>query len=182
MRELAARGHDILFLERDVPWYAANRDLPNPPYCRTQLYFSLDELKDCFTQDVREADLVIVGSYLPEGVAAGEWVTATARKVTAFYDIDTPVTLAKLERRETEYLCPDLIPKYHLYLSFTGGSMLKRIKQHYGSPMARALYCSVAPQLYYPEQFPQPWNLGYMGTYSDERQPTLENLLLEPAR
>ena len=34
-RELAARGHDVLFLERDVPWYAANRDLPPPPYGRT---------------------------------------------------------------------------------------------------------------------------------------------------
>jgi spore maturation protein CgeB len=181
-RELAARGHDILFLERDVPWYAANRDLPNPPYCRTQLYSSLEELKDCFTQAVREADLVIVGSYVPEGVAVGEWVTATARNVTAFYDIDTPVTLAKLERGETDYLCPALIPKYHLYLSFTGGPTLKRIEQHYGSPMARALYCSVYPELYYPEQFPQLWNLGYMGTYSDDRQPSLENLLLEPAR
>src|SRR5579875_441945 len=27
LRELAARGHDILFLERDMPWYADNRDL-----------------------------------------------------------------------------------------------------------------------------------------------------------
>ena len=27
MRELARRGHEVLFLERDRPWYAANRDL-----------------------------------------------------------------------------------------------------------------------------------------------------------
>ena len=206
VRELAGRGHDILFLERDVPWYAANRDFPNPPYCRTQLYSSLDELKDSFTQQVREADFVMVGSYVPEGVAVGEWVCATADGIRAFYDIDTPVTLSKLERGDTEYLSPALIPKYHLYLSFTGGPTLQRIEQVYGSPMARALYCSVDPQLYYPEvallpngeeergnskelhssspQSPVPylWNLGYMGTYSDDRQPTLESLLLEPAR
>jgi len=182
VRELVARGHEVLFLERDVPWYAANRDLPNPPYCRTKLYSSLDELKDSFTQEVRDADFVMVGSYVPEGVAVGEWVTATARGVRAFYDIDTPVTLSKLERGETEYLCPSLIPNYDLYLSFTGGSTLKRIEQQYGSPRARALYCSVDPQLYYPEECNQPWNLGYMGTYSDDRQPALESLLLEPAR
>ena len=41
MRELTAQGHDVLFLERDVPWYAAQRDLPNPPYGRTELYRSL---------------------------------------------------------------------------------------------------------------------------------------------
>ncbi|HEY9901739.1 MAG TPA: glycosyltransferase [Candidatus Sericytochromatia bacterium] len=182
VRELVARGHDVLFLERDVPWYAANRDLPNPSYCHTKLYSSLDELKDSFTPDVRDADFVMVGSYVPEGVAVGEWVTATARGVRAFYDIDTPVTLSKLERGETEYLCPSLIPNYDLYLSFTGGSTLKRIEQQYGSPRARALYCSVDPQLYYPEECNQPWNLGYMGTYSDDRQPALESLLLEPAR
>jgi hypothetical protein len=58
---------------------------------------------------VREADFVMVGSYVPEGVAVGEWVTTTAQGMTAFYDIDTPVTLAKLERGDTEYLSPALI-------------------------------------------------------------------------
>ncbi|MBW4648527.1 MAG: TIGR04290 family methyltransferase [Kastovskya adunca ATA6-11-RM4] len=181
VRELVARGHDVLFLERDVPWYATNRDLPHPPYGRTNLYSNLEELKDSFTQDVREADLVIVGSYVPEGVAVGEWVTATARGVTAFYDIDTPVTLAKLERGDTEYLSPPLISCYNLYLSFTGGATLHRLEQQYGSPMARALYCSVDPTLYAPEEGDRLWNLGYMGTYSDDRQPTLNHLLMEPA-
>src|SRR4028119_2213478 len=98
VRELVARGHNVLFLERDVPWYAANRDLPNPPSGCTKLYSSLDELKDGFTQTVREADFVIVGSYVPEGVAVGEWVTSVATGPVAFYDIDTPGTLAKLDR------------------------------------------------------------------------------------
>ena len=182
VRELVARGHDVLFLERDVPWYAANRDLPHPPYGKTKLYSSLDELKDCFTQEVPVADLVIVGSYVPEGVAVGEWVIAIARGITAFYDIDTPVTLAKLELGDTQYLSPALIPKYNLYLSFTGGSTLRRLEQQYGSPMARALYCSFDPQLYYPEEREKTWNLGYMGTYSSDRQPALDRLLLEPAR
>jgi spore maturation protein CgeB len=29
---------------------------------------------------------------------------------------------------------------------------------------------------------PRRWDLGYLGTYSDDRQPALERLLLEPAR
>src|SRR5687768_9701312 len=72
--ELAARGHDVLFLEHDKPWYAGNRDLPNPPYGRTQLYASVDDLEARFAADVRGADLVIVGSYVPEGVTVGQWV------------------------------------------------------------------------------------------------------------
>ena len=182
VRELGARGHGVLFLERDMPWYAANRDLPDPPYGRTVLYHSLAELQDRHAGAVREADLVIVGSYVPEGVAVGEWVTRTARGATAFYDIDTPVTLAKLARGDTEYLAPHLIPRYHLYLSFTGGPTLERLEQEYGSPLARPLYCAVDPALYYPEAGPVQWDLGYMGTYSDDRQPPLDRLLLEPAR
>jgi spore maturation protein CgeB len=182
VRELEARDHDVLFLERDVPWYAANRDLPRPPHGRTMLYRDLAELKTRFEGAVRDADLVIVGSYVPEGVAVGEWVTSTAEGSTAFYDIDTPVTLAKLARGDEEYVSVDLIPRYHLYLSFTGGPTLERLERQYGSPMARPLYCSVDPSLYYPEPVQTIWNLAYMGTYSPDRQPGLERLLLEPAR
>jgi spore maturation protein CgeB len=182
VRELVARGHEVLFLERDVPWYAANRDLPQPPYGRTELYTSLEDLKKRFVSDIDQADFVMVGSYVPEGVAVGEWVTETAQGVTAFYDIDTPVTLAKLERKDTEYLSPALIPKYQLYLSFTGGPILERIEQVFGSPKAEPLYCSVDPRLYYPEDRQIRWDLAYMGTYSDDRQPGLDCLLLEPAR
>ncbi len=182
VRELAARGHDVLFLERDVPWYAANRDLPQPPFGRTTLYASLAELKERFARDVRAADCVIVGSYVPDGVAVGEWVTNTATGRTAFYDIDTPITLAKLERGDYEYISPELIPRYNLYLSFTGGPTLARLEQQYGAPAAYALYCSFDPALYYPESGELAYDLGYMGTYSDDRQPPLERLLLEPAR
>src|SRR6266496_4368897 len=86
IRGLAARGHDILFLERDVPWYAAHRDLPNPPFCRTSLYGTLADLECLHRHDIAGADLVIVGSYLPEGVAVADWVLRTARGTRAFYD------------------------------------------------------------------------------------------------
>jgi spore maturation protein CgeB len=182
VRELAARGHRVLFLERDAPWYADNRDLPDPPYCRTVLYDDLDELTTGFTSAVRSADVVIVGSYVPDGIAIGEWVTSEADGVTAFYDIDTPVTLARLAAGGTDYLTPELIPRYDLYLSFAGGPTLTRLERELGSPCARALYCSVDPASYHPEEVAPRWDLGYMGTYSDDRQPVLERLLVEPAR
>jgi spore maturation protein CgeB len=102
--------------------------------------------------------------------------------VTAFYDIDTPVTLGKLQRGDHEYLSPSLIPRFDMYLSFTGGPTLERIERRYGAPVAHPLYCSVDPALYFPEPRRARWEIGYMGTYSDDRQPTLEKLLLAPAR
>jgi spore maturation protein CgeB len=182
VRGLAARGHDVLFLERDAEWYAANRDLPRPPHGRTVLYHSLGELKRRFTAHVRDADLVIVGSYVPDGARVGEWVTRVAHGVAAFYDIDTPVTLAHLARGEADYLTRALVPRYHLYLSFTGGPTLERLEQEFGAQAARALYCSVDPATYRPEPAPARYDLGYMGTYSADRQRGLTHLLMEPAR
>ena len=182
VKGLGTRGHRVLFLERDVLWYAENRDLPQPSFCRTELYKDLPELKRRFETDVQKANLVIVGSYVPDGVEVGDWVTSEARGVTAFYDIDTPITLRKLESGDTEYLAPFLIPRYHLYLSFTGGPVLERFIKEYGARAARPLYCSVDPRDYYSETAQVKWDLGYLGGYSADRQPVLEELLIAPAR
>ena len=181
LKELKVLGHDILFLEKDVPWYSGHRDMPNPEFCRLGLYKSNEELKADYKKEVSEADVVIVGSYVQQGVEVGNWAVETARGVTAFYDIDTPVTLAKLKRNDHEYLNPELISKYDLYLSFSGGPILKYLEEHYRSPMAKALYCSVDPDLYFPEEKPKKWQMGYLGTYSTDRQPTVQELLNKPA-
>jgi spore maturation protein CgeB len=44
------------------------------------------------------------------------------------------------------------------------------------------LYCSVDPDMYHPCPEPIAWDLGYLGTYSPDRQPALDSLMLEPAR
>lgn len=182
VRALCDRGHRVLFLERDVPWYAANRDLPAPPYGRTALYGSLADLRESHGAALREADLVVVGSYVPEGVGALRLVLELARGAVAFYDIDTPVTLASLRRGACEYLDASLVPALDLYLSFTGGPTLDRIERDLGAPLARALYCSADPEVHRPSESPTRWDLGYVGTFSADRQPTLDRLLLEPAR
>jgi spore maturation protein CgeB len=182
VRELVRRNHQVTFLERDVPWYAANRDLPKPPYGTTILYSSVDELRDRYADLVRHADLTIVGSYVPDGIDVGHWVCSTARGLTAFYDIDTPVTLASLAAGTCAYMSEALIPRFDLYLSFTGGPTLQRLEEHYGARRARAFYCSFDPSQYYPDTRPFEWDLGYMGTYCPTRQPALERLLLSAAR
>ncbi|MFP4089303.1 MAG: glycosyltransferase [Cyclobacteriaceae bacterium] len=181
IKGLHQEGHDIHFLERDVPWYANHRDFSEFPYCKIHLYEDLEKLKENHLQLVESSDVVIVGSYVPDGVAVGQWVQQSAAGIKAFYDIDTPVTLEKLYNEDYEYLHPDLIPGYDIYLSFTGGKTLDRLQNNYGSPRAEALYCSVDTDLYYPEEQPPIWDLGYLGTYSPDRQPTLDKLLISAA-
>ena len=180
LEALASRGHHVTFLERDVPWYRGHRDLTKPSNWTVKLYQSLQDIPRRYTSLIRDANLVILGSYVPDGIAIAEWVTAHAQGVTAFYDIDTPVTLAGLDQG-LEYLSAAMIPRFDLYLSFSGGPVPGMIEDAYGSPMARVLYCSADPDLYRPHPVKQHWSLGYLGTYSDDRQPSLERLLLAPA-
>jgi spore maturation protein CgeB len=182
VRELVRRGHRARFLERDLDFYAANRDLPDPGYCAVSLYRSLEQLAAEHEDAVRRADVVVVGSYVPDGCEVARWVTSVARGAIVFYDIDTPVTLAKLARGENEYLSAELVGAFDLYLSFTGGDTLRTLERTWGARRAEALHCSVDPELYFPEETTVRWDMGYLGTYSADRQPTLDRLLLEPAR
>jgi len=181
LKALAARGHRILFLEREAPWYVAHRDLESTDWCELEFYDGLDAL-EAFAPDVATADAVIVGSYVPDGIAVGDWVRRVATGAVAFYDIDTPVTLARLKRDDCDYLAARQIAAYDVYFSFTGGPTLERLERDYGSPAARALYCSADPDLYCPMDAPRRWDLSYLGTWSADRQPILDRLLIEPAR
>ena len=182
LRALAGRGHRVRFLERDLAWYDDNADPAAELPVQPEVYASLEELQDRFAGMVRDADLVVVGSFVPDGIAVGDWVQEQASGVTAFYDIDTPVTIARLARGDCDYLAARQVPRYDLYLSFTGGPTLALLEQRFGARRAEALYCAVDPAQYYPEPCEPAWDLGYMGTYSDDRQPLLERLLLQPAR
>jgi spore maturation protein CgeB len=181
LRALVEGGDEVLFLERDVPWYAAHRDLAAPPWGRTVLYRSLEELA-VHADALRRADLILVGSFVAEGVAVAEWALRESGGATAFYDIDTPVTLEKLRRGEQEYLTPELIPRFDLYLSFTGGPVLDTLREQAGARRPVFFPCFVDPSAYTPREIPDRWALSYLGTYAAGRQPAVEELLLAPAR
>ena len=181
-KALYRRGHRVTFLERDMPWYRAHRDLETADYCRIEIYRDLREAAARFAPRVADADLVILGSYVPDGITLADWITTQAQGVTAFYDIDTPVTLAGLLNGHTDYISVGLIPRFDLYLSFTGGPVLNIIEERYGSPRARALYCTADPDIHLPSDLPHTWSLGHLGTYSADRLAALDRLLLQPAR
>jgi spore maturation protein CgeB len=182
LKGLQRRGHRVTFLERDQAWYAQHRDAPALSYCATHLYADEQDLRERFSNTIRQADAVIVGSYVCGGRDVIRWVLDEAIGVRAFYDIDTPVTLAKLENDSCDYLGRSQIAQFDLMLSFTGGPVLQRLEDTYGARMAVPLYCSVDTERYRDLHIVRDIDLGYMGTYSADRQDGLEHLLNEPAR
>ncbi|MGE5112309.1 MAG: glycosyltransferase [Acidobacteriaceae bacterium] len=184
-RALHARGWDVVFFEHDVEWYASNRDLPEPSFCRVQLYGDWKSVLPKIRSEFNQADVAMVGSYFPDGIPAVREMLDSRARVKTFYDIDTPITVAKLtETGETDYLLANQISGLDVYFSFTGGPVLPQIEQKFGVRRAVPLYCSFDPERYhsYPVAKRFACDLSYMGTYAPDRQPKLEDLLCEPAR
>ena len=185
LEALHARGHTIVFFEKDVEWYAFNRDLPHPAFCELRLYDEWSEALPLVRKQLREADVAVVGSYFPDGIAAIDEMLDAGPPVKAFYDIDTPVTVSALRAQGTaDYIAARQIPALDIYFSFTGGPMLREMERDFGAPRAVPLYCSFDPHRYRRQQLDQTLicDLSYMGTYAPDRQPKLEQLLAEPAR
>jgi spore maturation protein CgeB len=182
LRAMADRGHRLTFLEREQPAHAASRDLPSAPYASIELYRDLEELRFRFRSTLREADVVVVGSRLPDGVAVARWVLDVAEGPTAFYDLDTPDTLDGLERGSCDYLTAALVPRFSLYLSVTGGPTMGLLQRAYGARNVASLPYGVDPRVHFPETSSPRYDLGLLANHRADRQARLQALLIEPAR
>ena len=184
-KALARRKHEIVFFERDVSYYAVNRDLTALPYGELCLYPSWDDALPLARRHLADADVAMVTSYCPDGIAASDLVLDASLPVRAFYDMDTPITLARLESGEpVEYVGSRGLGEFDLVLSYTGGRALTELQARLGARRVAPLYGSVDPAPYRRTQ-PAPQyraDLSYMGTYAPDRQAALEQLLVEPAR
>src|SRR6185437_9772804 len=129
-------------------------------------------------------DVVITASYLPEGGQINDDVLGLGRPLRVFYDLDTPVTLANMEKQGVPYLRAEQIPEFDLVLSFTGGKTLEELERTYGARMARPLYGCVDPDDYPRVEASTEFacELSYMGTYAPDRQQKVDELFLEAAR
>jgi spore maturation protein CgeB len=184
-RALARRGHEVTFFERDVPYYSAHRDLQSTDGYQLILYSGWKEIEAYARQAVAAADSAIVTSYCPDALAAADLILDSSAPVRVFYDLDTPVTLERFRLHgSVDYLPAYGLEPFDLVLSYAGGRALDELRQHLGARRVAALYGSVDPEVHKPVASDAHYHsdLSYLGTYAADRQPTLEQLFLEPAR
>jgi len=184
-RALHRRGHHVRFFEKDVPYYAGHRDLPQPEGCALTLYPEWSAVAADAARAADQADAVVVTSYCPDGRDASALSLASKAAVKVFYDLDTPVTLAQLARGESvPYLPEEGLGGFDLVLSFTGGRALDCLRDTLGARRVAPLYGSVDPDRHHPvpADTAHRSDLSYLGTYAADRQQVLESLFIAPAR
>jgi spore maturation protein CgeB len=186
LHALARRGHETVFFEHDVPYYAAHRDLYELPRGELVLYSNWNDISVRARQEMQGADTAMVTSYCPDGIAATEMIMGSAGSaVKVFYDMDTPMTLQALrEGRPVPYIGRRGLQDFDLVLSYSGGHSLEELRSVLGARRVATLYGHVDPQLHRPVAPVQAYRcaLSYLGTYAADRQPVLEALFIEPAR
>jgi spore maturation protein CgeB len=183
IRALGEQGHEVVFVERDQPWYAPHRDLHELPGGRLFLYRDWSDVL-ARSRELLDADALVVTSYCPDALAAEALIHERGRGRTVFYDLDTPVTLGRLAAGEVvDYLPEDGLGRFDLILSYTGGPALDALTDRLGARRTAPLYGHVDPAAHRPVP-PLPvyrGDLSYLGTYAADRQPTLDRLFVQPA-
>lgn len=184
-RALAQRGHRIVFYERDVPYYAGSRDFFELPDGELVLYDNWEAVRPRAARDAADADAAVVTSYCPDGIAATDLILSEGHALTVFYDLDTPITLARLEQGETvAYIGPDGLHGFDLVLSYTGGKALDELSGRLGARRVAPLYGHVDPDVHRPVEKRGHYDshLSYLGTYAADRQDALNTLMVEAAK
>ena len=184
-RAWTAMGHDIVFFERDVPYYASNRDLTQMPSGELLLYAEWAQIAARARREIASADAVMVTSYCPDGVAATQLMADTSGgAVKVFYDLDTPVTLQNLrDGKSIDYLGPRGLRDFDLVLSYTGGGSLTELRERLGAREVKTLYGHVDPQVHHRVAPAENYRceLSYLGTYAADRQAALQSLFIDAA-
>jgi spore maturation protein CgeB len=184
-RSLARRGHSVVFFERDVPYYAAHRDLTEIPDGQLYLYSVWKDALPHAKQHLAEADVAVITSYCPDAIRASDLVLSSRAALRVFYDLDTPVTLELLESGQAvPYIPQKGLGDFDLVLSYTGGAAITQLKKRLGARLVAPLYGCVDPEIHYPVPAVRHYraDISYLGTYAADRQEALETLFIEPAR
>lgn len=182
---LTRLGCRVTFFERDVPYYAANRDLGQIAGGQLVLYPAWSDVAALARREIDEADAVIVTSYCPDALAASAMLNEAHRPLRVFYDLDTPVTLALLAAgHRVGYIPEHGLGDFDLVLSYTGGEALRLLRTHLRARNVAPLYGHADPSIYRPTPPLEHYRaaLSYLGTYAADRQPRLDELLVAPAR
>lgn len=182
---LHQQGHQIHFFERDTPYYASHRDAGQFDYVQLHLYSDWNQELPHVRRLLADADVGLVTSYCVDGRAACDAVLSANLPRTVFYDMDSPVTLARQENGESAPYVPEAgLGGFDLVLSYTGGKTLQLLRRNLGAKCAATLYGWVDPEIYHrvPARPEFQADLSYLGTYSADRQPALNSLLMDAAR
>lgn len=183
-KNLAALGHDVTFAEPDIYNRQQNRDVSDIEYANVIVYQTPRDLQELLAL-APTADLVIKHS----GVGADDELLEreilrahTSGKLVAFWDVDAPATLARVEANHSDSFRP-LIPQYDLIFTYGGGPPVVEHYMRLGAQNCHPIYNALEPESHFPVA-PDPelqCDLVFVGNRLPDRERRVEQFFLRAA-
>jgi spore maturation protein CgeB len=183
-KSLHRLGHEIIFAEPDIYDRQQNRDCSYIEYATVRVYQTPRDLSAVLAEAC-DADLIIKHS----GVGADDqllesevlkWRSSQTR--TAFWDVDAPATLARMEADPMDPFRP-LVPQYDFIFTYGGGDP---VVEHYltlGAKNCFPIYNGLDPDSHFPvapeERFK--CDLVFIGNRMPDREARVEEFFFASA-
>jgi spore maturation protein CgeB len=187
IKALHRRGHSITFYEPDAYDRQKHRDIEDPDWAKVVVYDAATE-KDIhkIVRSAAGVDLVVKASGV--GVFDSELESAVlelqgSRRRVAFWDVDAPATLDRIERNAKDPFTP-LIPEYDFVFTYGGGEPVVSAYHKFGAHHCVPIYNALDPETHHPVP-PDPrfeCDLAFLGNRLPDREARVEEFFLNVAQ
>jgi spore maturation protein CgeB len=185
LRALHARGHRIVFYEPDAYGRQEHRDEGELEFARVVVYQGEAGARTSM-DEARDADLVVKASgvgvhdaLLEEGVLA----LRSARRSVAFWDVDAPATLERLERDSADPL-RGLVSGFDYVFTYGGGERVRARYLALGARTCVPIYNAVDPTTHFPSKKSAAFagDLGFLANRLPDRESRCDEFFFTVAR
>ena len=183
-KNLNALGHDIVFAEPDIYGRQQRRDGEDFSYARVVVYATPGDVPRLLAEAC-DSDLVIKHSGVGAGDALLESGVLQCRSPhtrVAFWDVDAPATLARVEQDSTDTF-RSLIPEYDYIFTYGGGPPVVEHYLRLGSRQCHPIYNALDPDTHFPVPADPELecNLAFVGHRLPDRERRVEEFFLRAA-
>jgi spore maturation protein CgeB len=183
LRGLHELGHRVTFYEPIAYERQEHRDIPDPDWATVVIYEAPDEAAvRAVVEQARGVDMVVKTS----GVGVFDDVLEDAvlglGTYTAFWDVDAPATLSRMEGDPGDSFRA-LLPSYDLVLTYGGGEPVVRRYTELGAQECLVVYNALDPTTHHPAgpetRFAA--DLALLANRLPDREERIEEFFLRPA-
>jgi spore maturation protein CgeB len=185
LRDLAARGYDIIFYEPDAYDRQQHRDMDPPEWARSVVYPATADGLRSVLEGARSADIVVKASgvgIFDDELIAGIIEHARAGALRIFWDVDAAATLDEM-RHSDDHPVRRALGQLDLVLTYGGGPPVVEAYEGFGAARCVPIYNALDPATHHPVK-PDPRfsaDLSFLGNRLPDREARVERFFLEPA-
>ncbi|WP_159349780.1 CgeB family protein [Roseomonas harenae] len=185
LRDLAARGHEIIFYEPDAFGRQQHRDIEPPPWAEVRVYpATTDALREVMAEAAL-ADVVVKASgvgVFDDELVEGVMAAARPDAIRIFWDVDAPATLAEIGDAP-DHALRRVLSSLDFVLTYGGGPPVIAAYEGLGARRCIPIYNALDPETHHPVPADPRFaaDLSFLANRLPDREARVERFFLDAA-